>query len=329
MIVNLCGAGSSGSTFLARMLDRHPQIACGGELYLFNKSLLYRDFPRFRRLAPLIRRLGLSGNPHNPDRTLFHDLSGYGLDPDQVWAWVAASSDIADLAGRFADQVKTLTGKPLWVEKTPSNSRTLGAFLAAFPQGRAIHLVRDPRDQALSAMRRGRDLAAAAGLWLSAVGAIWPLRGDPRLLEVRYEDLVLDFDAELGRVCAFLGVGFNPAWFADDTHASAALGKGRGHASWRADPGAGPSAVSVGGWRGAGVDLAPLLAARLAPGYAALLGAPPLAVHEVMAAYGYDCAPGEVGVNAGRPAEGSPPAGPRAWALALLDGAGAVPRVLV
>ncbi|MBN1442055.1 MAG: hypothetical protein JXA90_05060, partial [Planctomycetes bacterium] len=47
-LVNVCSCGSSGSTLLARTLDRHPEIACGDELFLFCVPLLYDDYARFR-----------------------------------------------------------------------------------------------------------------------------------------------------------------------------------------------------------------------------------------------------------------------------------------
>ena len=233
MIVNVCGAGSSGTTFLAAMLDRHPRIACGDELYLFNKPLLYRSFGRLRRLRRLFRAHGLSASPQHPDRSLLRNLEGFGLDPDRVWRWVAECPTIEALAARFHAHIRALTGKPVWAEKTPSNSRTATLFARHFPADRVIHLVRDPRDQALSRMRRGVDLDTAAWIWLTAVAAIQPLRGSDRLLELRYEDLALDFDAQMLRICKFLGLPCEPHWFHLDTHVSHGLSRSSGHVSWQ------------------------------------------------------------------------------------------------
>lgn len=300
MIVNVCGAGSSGTTFLATMLDRHPQIVCGDELYLFNKPLLYRSFGRLRRLRRLFRAHGLSASPQHPDRSLLRNLEGFGLDPDQVWRWVAECPTIEALATRFHAHIRGLTGKPVWAEKTPSNSRTAALFAQHFPQGRVIHLVRDPRDQALSRMRRGANLDTAAWIWLTAVAAMQPLRGSDRLLEVRYEDLAQDFDAQMLRICKFLGLPCALHWFRSDVHASRGLGRSSGHESWQFRPSGAPSAASIGRYRSTATEFGPLLGARLSAHYASLLGTPCYSVEELMAVYGYEAPKPNAWSNGGR-----------------------------
>ena len=37
------GSGSSGSSLLATILNRHPEVAVGPELSLFNKPVLYEN----------------------------------------------------------------------------------------------------------------------------------------------------------------------------------------------------------------------------------------------------------------------------------------------
>lgn len=300
MIVNVCGAGSSGTTFLAVMLDRHPRIACGDELYLFNKPLLYRSFGRLRRLRRLFRAHGLSASPQHPDRSLLRNLEGFGLDPDRVWRWVAECPTIEALAARFHAHIRALTGKPVWAEKTPSNSRTATLFARHFPADRVIHLVRDPRDQALSRMRRGVDLDTAAWIWLTAVAAIQPLRGSDRLLELRYEDLALDFDAQMLRICKFLGLPCEPHWFHLDTHVSHGLSRSSGHVSWQSRPNGVPSAASIGRYCATTIEFGPLLCARLSAHYASLLATPCYSVAELMAVYGYAVPEPNVWTNGGR-----------------------------
>jgi hypothetical protein len=112
------------------------------------------------------------------------------------------------------------------VEQTPETAFVLGAALRAFPEARAVHLVRDGRDVVcsllergwLSAERRGADDAkiaygARARFWVEperaaefenasdATRAAWAWRSyytaahvhaGPRLLEVRYEELAAD-----------------------------------------------------------------------------------------------------------------------------------------
>src|SRR3972149_6035587 len=43
------GAGSSGSSLLAVLLNRHPKVYCGAEASLFNKAAILGDFDVLKR----------------------------------------------------------------------------------------------------------------------------------------------------------------------------------------------------------------------------------------------------------------------------------------
>ena len=287
-IVNVCGCGSSGSTMLAWTLDRHPEIACGDELFLFCVPLLYDDYPRFRRHRRLYRHIGVSGNPYHQGRAIFRQASAYGLARSALWRMAGEAHGINELAAAVQDHVRARTGKRLWAEKTPRNIRVIGKFVEAFPEAMVIHIVRDPRDVLLSLARRGKPLLEAAETWIASTAAIAPHRRNPRLLEVRYEDLCREPDATLARICAFLGVPFDPDDFRSDRFESRGLGKFAGHASWTQNPGQGFSAASIGRHRTVDFDWNALAGIRLTEGYAALLGTPPLRLGELAAHYGYD-----------------------------------------
>lgn len=111
-------------------------------------------------------------------------------------------------------------------------------LLAAFPGARFVHLVRDGRAVAASLLqvqwwdgwsgpdrsrhgrltpeqtelyeRSGRSFVALAAFeWQTLMDAMTAARravGDGRFLEVRYEDLANDTDAELGRIVRFMEV---------------------------------------------------------------------------------------------------------------------------
>jgi hypothetical protein len=137
------------------------------------------------------------------------------------------------------------------VEQTPETAFVLGAALRAYPQARAVHLVRDGRDVVcsllekgwLSAGRAGGDDArlaygARARFWVEperraefeaasdATRAAWAWRsyvaaaraaGGERTLEVRYERLVAEPDVVAAELAAHLGV--------DPAPLAAALGR--------------------------------------------------------------------------------------------------------
>ncbi len=83
------------------------------------------------------------------------------------------------------------------------------------PEARFIHLIRDGRDVALSILKQSfgpETIEAAAERWRSRV-----LRGraqQPYLgfyMEVKFEDLVLDTEGQLRRICEFIELDFDPA----------------------------------------------------------------------------------------------------------------------
>jgi hypothetical protein len=106
-------------------------------------------------------------------------------------------------------------GKPRWGEKTPRYVGKMRQIQAALGEARFVHVVRDGRDVALSVLDRTvRDLDAAD------VGKRWKRKiqkardAAPKLdhyLEVRYEDLIVDTEPALGRICEFIELDWNEA----------------------------------------------------------------------------------------------------------------------
>ncbi len=284
------GSDSSGSTFLSFYLDRHPDVVSLDELYLFNTLVAYRDRHRFRRWRHLIRQVGISSNPIDPATTTLSALDSYGLSPSRAWGWVGQAEDLSGLAARIAHHLREATGKSLWVEKTPSNARYIRWFLAAFPSGRFIHLVRDPRDVLLSLMRRHPEKGYLHGVetWLMAVCPVHAQRHDPRVLEVRYEDLVTDTAGVMHRVCAFLGVEYEASYFANTDHTTRLGPRFEGHSSWLAKPVTEASSAPVFRWKKSATDFGPYAGCRLTDEMAALLGVEARSLSDMAVQYGYE-----------------------------------------
>ena len=126
----------------------------------------------------------------------------------------------------FAARYRDARGRRRWAEKTPLNVRHIPWILERFPEARFIHVVRDGRDVVCS-MRQHPDRRWVDGAWvkvhrplsLEQYAERWVAdteagvahRGDPRYLEVRYEDLVQDPLAVLRGMLMDLGEEFDPA----------------------------------------------------------------------------------------------------------------------
>lgn len=93
-----------------------------------------------------------------------------------------------------------------WVEKTPQNVHYFRAILDHFGDDvRIIHVVRDGRDVITSRHpNKPGEFYYPVAKWVRAVRNGLSVEDDPRVLRIRYEDLVDDFDTTVREVCDFI-----------------------------------------------------------------------------------------------------------------------------
>lgn len=142
---------------------------------------------------------------------------GVAIDRDAWWAACPARDWPGVLAGLYHvvhDAEMGAAARPwgeiLWGDKTPRYMTEIPLLAGLFPASRFVHIVRDPRDCALSAASAwGNAPLRTAHRWAEQVACCrrdGAVLGPARLLELRYEDLVADVRGELARVFDFLGV---------------------------------------------------------------------------------------------------------------------------
>lgn len=123
-------------------------------------------------------------------------------------------------------------GKRIACEKTPQNVFYLTEILRHFPEARVIVMHRDPRAVMLSQKRKWmrKDLGNAAmperevrrlrmnyhpytisRLWNASFQAARRYQDHPAVLSLRFEDLTTDPHGTLERLCAFIGIPFEPS----------------------------------------------------------------------------------------------------------------------
>jgi hypothetical protein len=159
------------------------------------------------------------------------------------WRWLVRSIPREDLEARLLAADRTERGqfaallrayadkrrRPVMGEKTPAHLRYADTLLDWFPDGRVVHMLRDPRAVYVSELRRRsehavglpyRQLAAVPALFaafvLGEVTATWAdaanrhrelaSRYPGRYLAVRFEDLVTQPEREVERLFEFLGL---------------------------------------------------------------------------------------------------------------------------
>lgn len=223
------GYQKSGTTWLMRMLDSHPEVVCRGEGRFFGewrqKSLVRSDATR-------------------PPSTLSHALR----DAEYLRLWIERSVWGRNHgAGEHLDNLMRLavdyflrgelakTGKRLVGDKSPLLSPGMVREIQrVYPEARIVHIIRDGRDAAVSAAHHARNFGRAEGGgavggggelferdrlrklasdWNARVGRTVEdgpkLFGD-RYTEVRYEHLLDRPEGEMGRLLGFLGAASDP-----------------------------------------------------------------------------------------------------------------------
>jgi hypothetical protein len=204
------GVRRSGTTLLRVMLDRHPGLAVPDESYFIPQlARRHRGEVDVDAFVDDLRRLPT--------------LVEWGLSPESVAALLEPGMLPGQAIAAIFEAYAEARGKSSWGDKTPLYMQYLPVLERLFPSTLYVHLIRDGRDAALSflsvpagIMSEGwghpRDAAGFACQWATEVRAARALGrrvGSGRYLEVRYEALVADPEAELRRICGFTGLEYD------------------------------------------------------------------------------------------------------------------------
>lgn len=204
----------SGSNLITRMMDRHP-LYCGPSP-VHALRILAEALPGYGDLAADEGWSRLTGDCHAMIQAQI-GVWRSRWSPERLRTEVAERS-LAALVRHVYGTEAAEHGKTRVLIKENGVHRFLPYLLAAFPGARYLHLVRDPRDMALSWKRspthRGGVLRAAA-VWREEQTAALRIRawlGEARLIHgIRYERLVQRPRETLAGVCRFLGIDFADA----------------------------------------------------------------------------------------------------------------------
>ncbi len=212
----IVGTGRSGTTLLQAMLSCHPRLHIPPETQFFSRfdpALQFADplhpaetgrYHAAITADPWWRELGL------PESALSDALAQGHRSSRDLFLWLlrALSPD---------------NTKPRIAEKTPHHEKYAKRIIELFPDAQFIHVVRDPRDTVASL--RKEDWWRDKSVLMTArhcrrvyerMQQIDHALGPRRSHRVRYESLVSDPEAELRRLCTFLGEDFDPRMLQHD-----------------------------------------------------------------------------------------------------------------
>lgn len=183
----IVGLPRTGTTLLDRLLGRHPEVTCAGELRDFNWALRWVANQGAR---PLLDERLVAALVQAPPR-------GVGSQYLERTQWRAGS-------------------RGFYTDKLPPNFMNVAWIAESLPQAKIIHLVRDPMDACFSNLKElfaapyaySYDQLEMAGHYARYRRLMdhWHERFPGRIMDVGYEELVRDPDGVLARVHAHCGL---------------------------------------------------------------------------------------------------------------------------
>jgi protein-tyrosine sulfotransferase len=197
-IIVIGACARSGTTLLRVMLDSHPAIFCGPHTNLFVPTKINLN-DLSNQLDIDLKELEILYSKHNDRVNFIHELIPLIL----------------------RQHKKTIFG-----EKTARNIHSFGWIQEHFPNARFIHVIRNGKDVICSLrthrkrkvvdnkivpLHTNMPINACIDRWQRSVSDGIQFRGNNNYIEIKYEDLVLNTEQTLLRICKFIEIDFNDA----------------------------------------------------------------------------------------------------------------------
>lgn len=190
--VFVAGMPRSGTSLIDQIIDAHPSAAGVGELSTIESFAMELS------------------RAYDPD---LEPPLCFGRFTDKAFTRVAERY-VREVAAQSPPGAQRIVNKAL------GNNKLVGLIARLFPRTRIIHAVRDPRDVAVSCYMGGFNNALhpwttrfewIASAWEQSRRMMdhWKASLDVPILEVRYEELVRDPEAQFPRLIEFLGLDWD------------------------------------------------------------------------------------------------------------------------
>ncbi len=229
LMIFVVGYGRSGTTMMGHILGNHPDVYMFRELNFFEK-LWDRKHERplsISEASDLAARLICINNHgygnlrdhseyEEKGRKIVDSITEKTISPIQVYE-------------TFLRYTATENGKSIPCEQTPGYVFYLREILDIFPEAKIINMIRDPRDVLVSRKKKWRQYSlrikpiplhrtfrtwvhyhpiSISFLWKSAVKMAQTFVDDEHVHQLRFEDLLLNPEEEIQKVCDFVGISY-------------------------------------------------------------------------------------------------------------------------
>lgn len=211
-MIYIVGVGRSGTSLVQSMFAAHPSFAFGPE------TGFLRRYVSTGRLTNLIRS--------HDQKWISEQLSGdeflqrVGIDTDLLLRRTLQESSFSDgvFYRALLAAICKRDGRPEFGDKDPRSVEYLGLLRRVKPDAHVIHVIRDPRDVLASKKKAlwSRGGSVVRHVFANRVQITLGCSQGPKLFGIRYhellyERLLMDPDGTLRKLCARIGVEFDPA----------------------------------------------------------------------------------------------------------------------
>lgn len=187
-VVYLLGVAHCGSTLLGRLMNRHSQVLCVGEM-------------RRTDLALQEAQLCGCGTP----------LSSCDFwRPYLPWLEAEGGNDHQRFTNELFSRIGAAVGKPTVLDLSKTRNWRMARWRRRRGDEGYVILIRDSRGVMSSTLRQGKDVAVPLKKhrkWMKRYERFAKVYGDRAHL-MYYEDLCREPEIELRKFCSFLGIDF-------------------------------------------------------------------------------------------------------------------------
>ncbi len=227
-MIFVVGSSRSGTTLLARVLGRHPDVFTLKELHFFEQLWVPRRVSEALSDAQALRLASV----------LYRNQRAGLLSPTPAGAYVRPALALLkerrmtapELFQAFVYAETRAHGRLYPCDHTPRNVFYMGDILRLYPEARVVVMLRDPRDVLASqkhkwktALSHRRDVPPREGLryrinfhpittsllWRAAIKAGRRSSSHHRVFMIRFEDLVQHPARHVRELCTFLGIAYH------------------------------------------------------------------------------------------------------------------------
>ena len=198
----------SGSTLLSLILDQSNEISSTSDTIHFMRFSYNKYLPIEENYKTLVEDTA----------SRIKEKWGFELNQEDVLKRVSEHSKISQAVvyDSLVRSFLNLNNSQRWCDRTAVGWERIPDFLEMFPNGKALHIYRDPRAVLLS-FKKYTFLKEPAYLdSIFASSALFnflnrkSIKENPNIFQLKYEDLVAEPENEIKTLCNFLEIEYTP-----------------------------------------------------------------------------------------------------------------------